>query len=97
MEDIKNKNIAQYCPEKIFFELCIKEKEEVLESVSSIKAAYEDFCLQRSVKRRGNITTFIEEHEGIPKLKKRIDEDGNPSSLGNPIYVYKGIRLRKQH
>ena len=94
-EDIKRKNVAQYCPEKSFFEKHIKEKEGVFESVSAIKAAYEDFCLQHSVKRRGSITTFIEEHEGVQKIKKRIDENGGPSSSGNPIYVYKNIRLRK--
>ena len=46
---------------------------------------------------KGNIADYLEEHEHLPKTKKRIDADGLATSEGNPIYVYEGIRLKKKY
>lgn len=95
--EIKMKNMARYCPEKIFFEKCIKRADGMYESSSVIKTAFEAFCKECDVRYKHSITNFLEEHEKLTKIKKRIDEDGNPTSDGNPIYVYEGIRLRKKY
>ena len=67
------------------------------ESSSAIKTAFEAFCKECDVRYKHSITNFLEEHERLTKCKKRIDADGNPTSDGNPIYVYEGIRLRKKY
>ena len=95
--EIKAKNMAKYCPEKIFFEKCLKRKEGVYESSGAIKDAFEQFCREAEVTHKGNIASFLEEHEHLSKSKKRIDQDGMIVSSGNPIWVYEGIRLRKQY
>ena len=95
--EIKLRNMAKYCPEKIFFEKCIKKAEGLYESSSAIKEAFEAFCKDCEVKHKGNISSFLEEHERLSKTKKRIDEKGRPISSGNPIYVYEGIRLRNKY
>lgn len=95
--EIKNQNIARYCPEKIFFQTCFKKTEDdVYESSETIKKAYEIFCMKNDVKKPKNIKKYIEEHERIPRLKKRIDENGNSTSEASLIHVYPGIRLRKK-
>jgi putative DNA primase/helicase len=96
-EKLKLKNMAKYCPEKIFFEEAIKKEEGVYESSSDIRAAFEVFCQDCEVRGKANIIAFLEEHEHLNKSKKRIDENGNLTSVGNPIYVYEGIRLRNKY
>lgn len=95
--DIKRMNMARYCPEKIFFEECIKEAEGKFESSSAIKDAFMSFCMDNDVHQKADIANFLDEHQRVPKTKKRIDADGNQISTGNPIYVYEGIRLKKQY
>ena len=46
---------------------------------------------------KGNIHAYLEEHEHLHKSKKRIDGKGYLCSNGNPIYVYEGIRLKKDY
>ena len=50
-----------------------------------------------TIPTKGNITNYIKEHEGIQKVKKRIDDEGSLISEGNPIYVYEGIRLKNKY
>jgi phage/plasmid-associated DNA primase len=97
--EIKARNVAQYCPEKIFFSEAIKKADGKFESSLAIKEAFDEFCKETGAKVKGDIHAYLAEHEGIVKLntKKRIDSDGNPISEGNPIYVYEGIRLRKKY
>jgi hypothetical protein len=91
--------VAQYCPERIFFSEAIKKADGKFESSSAIKEAFDAYCIEIGAKTKGDIHSYLAEHEGIVKLntKKRIDSDGNPVSEGNPIYVYEGIRLRKKY
>ena len=98
-EEIKARNMAQFCPEKIFFSEAIKSAEGRYESSFAIKTAFEAFCAENSAKVKGDIYAYLEEHEGIPKLKtkKRIDADGYPCSEGNPIAVFEGIRLKNKY
>jgi putative DNA primase/helicase len=96
-EEIKARNIAQYCPEKIFVCQCLKRVDGRYESSSEIKKAFDQFCLEIGSKMKGNIADYLEEHEHLPKIKKRINADGLTTSEGNPIYVYEGIRLKKKY
>jgi putative DNA primase/helicase len=95
--EIKAKNIAQFCPEKIFFSEAIKYEEGRYESSSAIKAAFEAFCFDIGAKTKGNIHGYLEEHEQISKVKKRVTPDGYLSNTGNPIYVYRDIRLKEKY
>jgi putative DNA primase/helicase len=92
--EIKARNMAQFCPEKIFFSEAIEQAEGKYESSSAIKAEFEAFCFEIGAKVKGNIHAYLEEHEHLPKSKRRIDGNGDPCSNGNPIYVYEGIRLK---
>jgi phage/plasmid-associated DNA primase len=96
--ELKEKNMAAYCPEKIFVKRCIKRvNDDVYESSSEIREAFDRFCHEVGVKSRPNISAYLEEHERLVKSKKRIDEDGQLTGSGNPIYVYEGIRLKKKY
>ena len=95
--EIKARNMAQFCPEKIFFSEAIEYAEGRFESSSAIKTAFENFCMDIGAKAKGNIHAYLEEHEKLSKLKKRIDSNGDPSTIGNPIYVYKHIRLKDEY
>lgn len=92
-EQKKNENIARYCPEKVFFDKCIKKEEGKYESVSDIKSAYQRFCSDYKLYNKTGITKYIEKSLGITKSRKRIDKAGNMISYGSAIYVYEGIRL----
>lgn len=96
-EEIKARNMAQFCSEKFFFNEAIKFVEGKFESSSAIKEAYEAFCVDNDIPTKGNIANYIKEHEGIQKVKKRIDDEGSLISEGNPIYVYEGIRLKNKY
>ena len=95
--ELKERNMAAYCPEKIFTATCLKHAENTFESSTAIREAFERFCMEVGVKSKPNIALYLEEHERLVKSKKRIDEDGCPTSEGNPIYVYEGIRLKKKY
>lgn len=96
-QEIKNQNMIQYCPEKIFFDECLKTCEGSFESSKAIKEAFKEFCYEYDVKVPCDIAKFLEGHARLQKSKKRIDDDGNPVSTGNPIAVYEGIRLRNKY
>lgn len=96
-EDIKRVNMSRYCAEKVFFEDCLKKADGLYESSSSIKEAFASFCVNNGVNRKADIGRFLDEHQRIPKSKKRIDDEGNLTSSGNPIYVYEGIRLKNKY
>ena len=95
--ELKEKNMAAYCPEKIFVNRCIKRVNNAYESSSEIREAFDRFCHEVGVKSKPNISAYLEEHERLVKSKKRIDEDGQLTGSGNPIYVYEGIRLKKKY
>ena len=96
-EDIKRLNMSRYCPEKTFFEECIKLSEGCYESSAAIKDAFGKYCLENGVTIKADIVGFIESHQRIPKSRRRIDADGKQIGTGNPIYVYEGIRLKKKY
>ena len=96
-EEIKAINMAKYCPEKIFVQTCLKHADGRFESVTAIKAAYDQFCKKAEVKSRGNISSFLEGHEKLVKTKTRIDEEGFKTSGGGSIWVFEGVRLRKKY
>ena len=95
--ELKEKNMAAYCPEKIFVAKCIKHVDDAFESSSAIRKAFDMFCSEVGVKTKPNISLYLDEHERLVKSKKRIDENGQPTCDGNPIYVYAGIRLKKKY
>lgn len=96
-EDLKRLNMSRYCPEKTFFEECIKVSEGCYESSAAIKDAFSKYCLEHGVTQKTDLVGFLELHQRIPKAKKRIDNDGKQIGTGNPIYVYEGIRLKKKY
>ena len=95
-EEIKQANMSRYCPEKVFFKTCLKEASGQYESSSAIKDAFSEFCYENNISKKADIGRFLDEHQRIPKVKKRIDDNGNLTSVGNPIYVYEGIRLKNK-
>lgn len=96
-QETKNQNMIQYCPEKIFFDECIKPCKDAYESSKAIKEAFKEYCYKYDVHGSYNIDKFLEVHARLQKSKKRIDADGNSVSTGNPIAVYEGIRLRNKY
>jgi putative DNA primase/helicase len=96
-DEIKAKNVAMYCPEKIFFSECLKVEEGRHESSAAIKAAFEAYCLEVGAKNRGNISNYLEEHEKLKKAKKRVDSKGYTKSDGNPIHVYENVHIKKKY
>lgn len=96
-QKVKQKNMAQYCPEKTFFEKCILLDENAFESTEVIKESYNSFCDNNAIISKGNIKNFIKNHKRITTTKKRIDDNGNPLSSGNPRAVYVGIRLKDKY
>jgi len=96
-QETKNQNMIQYCPEKIFFDECIKPCKDAYESSKAIKEAFKEYCYKHDVHGSHNIDKFLEGHTRLQKSKKRIDDDGNPVSTGNPRAVYEGIRLKNKY
>lgn len=92
---IKLKNISMYCSEKAFVEQSLKLENDSYESSQSINAAYKAFCENIGVKP-GNIKSFLKNHYGLNTVKKRIDKMGNLTSYGNPIAVFKGVKLKNK-
>lgn len=89
--------MAKYCPEKMFVQTCLKPADGKYESSTAIRDAYDLFCQKAGVKHKGNIQSFLKEHEKINELKTRIDEEGCKTSKGGSIWVFEGIRLRKKY
>lgn len=85
---IKEENIARYCPEKVFFDRCIETCEGHCESVTAIKEAYKRFCSQIGTLKNHGVSRYIERVRGVEKVKKRIPGEENP------IYVYQDVRLK---
>ena len=96
-ENVKLQNMAAYCPEKVFFEKCIKRKDDTYESSLAIRAAFDSFCRTTGVKTKGNILNYLDNHEHLKKCRKRVDGEGKISSKGNAIYVYENIALKKRY
>lgn len=94
---IKAKNMAQYCPEKTFFEKCLVAEDDVFEATEVVRAAYEDYCRKNEILSVGNIRGYITNHKKIMVMKKRIDDNGNLLSSGNPRATYVGIRLKNKY
>lgn len=88
-EQIKEENIARYCPEKVFFDKYIEACGGHCESVTAIKEAYQRFCTQVGTLKKHGIGRYIEKIRGVEKVKKRLQNDQNP------VYVYSNIRLKK--
>jgi putative DNA primase/helicase len=51
--EIKARNVAQYCPEKIFFSEAIKKADGKFESSLAIKEAFDEFCKETGAKVKG--------------------------------------------
>lgn len=96
-KELKQQNMAKFCPEKTFFEKYMIREADAYESSSLIKEVFKYFCEKTGVSSKGNILRYLDEHERLKKMKKRIDEDGNPISEGNPIHVYEGVRLKRKY
>ena len=98
-EEIKARNMAQYCPEKIFFSEAVKKADGKYESSSLIKDAFEAYRVEIGAKVKSDIHAYLTEHEHVVKCtsKKRIDSKGNLTGEGNPISVYEGIRLKHKY
>ena len=94
---VKAMNMAHYCPEQVFWKMCVKKDEEAYVSTKKVKEAFERFCADREVKGKYNIGDYIKNIEKIPTERKRIDDEGNLVSIGNPVAVYKGLRIRKKY
>lgn len=93
---LKEKNMAQYCPEKVFFDKCLVIDDDAVESTAVVKAAYEAYCRKNDIIVGGNIDRYIKK-QNIASKKKRISDDGNLLSSGNPRAAYIGIRLRDKY
>jgi hypothetical protein len=57
----------------------------------AIKEAFKEFCMEMDQHMVPNIGAFLEEHEGLIKVKKRV------RWAENPIYVYLGVRLKDKY
>ena len=97
-EDIKMKNMACYCPEKMFEETCLKKIDERYESVTAVKKAYEAFCKEAGVTsaRGSQIDDYLEQKK-VNKIKTRVGSDGQKCSAGANIWYYEGIRLKNKY
>jgi len=93
-QKIKSKNIARYCSEKVFFNeyLEITDK-DTYESSKLIKDLYDEYCKEFNIKKKGNINTYLTEHEALIKKKVRLNSYGKIISSGNPIWAYEGIKI----
>ena len=96
-QKLKEKNMMQFCPEKIFFEKCLVVDDSSYESTEVVKAAYEDYCDKNEVIERGNIREYITKHKRFVVKKKRIDDEGNLISTGSPRATYVGVSLKNKY
>ena len=96
-EKLKFKNMAQYCPEKTFFDKCLVIDEGSCESTEVVRKAYEDFCKSNEITEMGNLKTYIVEQKKIVVKKKRIDDNGVLLSAGNPRASYIGVKLKEKY
>jgi len=96
-EEEKNKNIASYCPEKVFYDTCIKKEEGSYVRVSAIKDAYDNFYRDNYPGKRGDIIRYIGEIQRIPKTKLRVNEYGERDTLSTGKYVFSGIKIKDKY
>ena len=94
---LKQKNMTQFCPEKVFVDKCITLEKDSFESTEVVRKAYEAFCAGHDATVKGNIRAYIISHCKVNTKKKRIDEDGNLISSGSPKACYEGIRLKDKY
>lgn len=71
-QKIKIKNMAQFCPEKSFFDKCIIVDEDSCESTEVVKKAYEYYCKSNEITDKGNLKSYIMEHKKIFTKKKEL-------------------------
>ena len=95
-EKMKTNAMAICNPEEAFFVTCLKSAEDRYESSLAINAAFRYFCNKNNIEGNFNITSYLEK-KNIHKLRKRINDGGCISNVGNPIYVYEGIRLKARY
>ena len=96
IDQTQRNNMAQYCPEKIFFDKCLVIDADAVESTAVVKAAYEAYCRKNDIIIGGNIDRYIKK-QNIASKKKRISDDGNLLSSGNPRAAYIGVRLKDKY
>lgn len=97
-EQIKQLNIAKYCPEKIFFDDFLESEEKKSVSVSVVKELFAKFCSDIAIKRsKKSITQYIENVKGVEKTKRRINKEGDVCNTEKLIHVYAGIRLKNTY
>lgn len=97
-EQIKQLNIAKYCPEKIFFDDFLESEEKKSVSVSVVKELFAKFCSDIAIKRSNkSITQYIENVKGVEKTKRRINKEGDVCNTEKLIHVYAGIRLKNTY
>lgn len=97
-EKLKNKCWAKQYPAQAFVQKHIKRVGDgTFESSLKIKEQFSKYCdeLNISYKNR-DITSYLEDNLNLKSKKKkvRIDDIGKVTSIGNPISVYEGIRLK---
>lgn len=96
-DKLKQKNMAHYCPEKSFVDKCLVREENSFESTEIVKKAYENYCESNDITQLGNLKNYIVDHLKIKVMKKRIDDNGNLLSEGNPRATYEGLRLKDKY
>lgn len=96
-EELKQKNMAAYCPEETFFDRYFKMEEGAIISTKVVRDLFEDFCGECNVSEHHNIHQYLKHTKRIPTSKIRMDKYGNRTSCGNPIATYVGIKLRKEY
>ena len=91
-EEIKQRNMASYCPEMSFCNECLREKAGAFASSKKIREAYNEYCITHYVKskKKLSVLSFIDEHLGYGKTKGRVkDENGADKN----IWYYKDVEL----
>lgn len=91
-QELKKRNVAQYCPEMIFASEYLTASEGEWVSSSKIRDAYSSYCMENGIARtkKLDILTYIEEHFGVQKEKGRVmDAYGNKSNC----WHYKNLKL----
>ncbi len=96
-EEVKNDNIARYCPEKVFYDTCIKEVEGACVRVNAIKESYDAFYRNKYPGKKGDIVRYMEDNLRIPKNKVRVNEKGERDTASTGKYVFTGIKIKDKY
>ena len=91
-EEIKDRNVRQYCPEMTFCTEYLAEEKGEWVSTLSIRDAYASYCMENGIvrKKKLDILTYIDEHLCVQKERGRvIDASGNKSNC----WHYKNLKL----